>query len=54
MIIRHGTGKDEAAHKSTPEKIVSASGFIGQTGEDAALHKATHDERLGWYAGIAS
>ncbi|MEP4114530.1 MAG: FCSD flavin-binding domain-containing protein, partial [Nitratireductor sp.] len=28
--------------------------FISQTGEDAALRKATYEESLGWYSGIVA
>ncbi len=34
--------------------IASTSSFISQTGEDAALRKATYEESLGWYAGITA
>ncbi|MFN3971278.1 MAG: FCSD flavin-binding domain-containing protein [Gemmobacter sp.] len=43
-----------AAYEPTPEKIASVSSFISQTGEDAALRKATYEESLGWYAGITA
>jgi NADPH-dependent 2,4-dienoyl-CoA reductase/sulfur reductase-like enzyme len=43
-----------AAYEPTPEKIASVSNFISQTGEDAALRKATYEESLGWYAGITA
>jgi sulfide dehydrogenase [flavocytochrome c] flavoprotein subunit len=43
-----------AAYEPTPEKIASVSNFISQTGEDAALRKATYEESLGWYTGIVS
>ena len=41
-----------AAYEATPDKIAKTSGFISQTGEDAALRKQTFEESLGWYAGI--
>ena len=34
--------------------IASTSSFISQTGEDAALRKATYEESEGWYAGITA
>ena len=43
-----------AAYEPTPEKIASVQSFISQTGEDAALRKATYEESLGWYAGIVA
>ena len=35
-------------------QIASTSSFISQTGEDAALRKATYEESVGWYAGITA
>lgn len=43
-----------ASYEATPEKIAKTSGFISKTGEDAATRKATYEESVGWYAGIAS
>ena len=43
-----------ASYQATDEKIAKVDGFISQTGEDAALRKATYEESLGWYAGITS
>ncbi|WP_439529957.1 FCSD flavin-binding domain-containing protein [Pannonibacter sp.] len=43
-----------ASYEPTPEKIASVTSFISQTGEDAALRKATYEESLGWYAGITA
>ncbi|TNF60681.1 MAG: NAD(P)/FAD-dependent oxidoreductase, partial [Rhodobacteraceae bacterium] len=43
-----------AAYEPTAEKIASVSSFVSQTGEDAALRKATYEESLGWYAGITA
>jgi sulfide dehydrogenase [flavocytochrome c] flavoprotein subunit len=43
-----------ASYEATDEKIASTGGFVSQTGEDAALRKATYEESLGWYAGITS
>ena len=43
-----------AAYEATDEKIAKTSGFISQTGEDAATRKATYEESVGWYAGITS
>lgn len=43
-----------AAYEATEEKIASVSSFVSQTGEDAALRKATYEESLGWYAGITA
>ncbi|MBZ0162530.1 MAG: NAD(P)/FAD-dependent oxidoreductase [Notoacmeibacter sp.] len=35
-------------------KIAATTTFISQTGEDAALRKATYEESVGWYAGITA
>lgn len=43
-----------ASYEPTPEKIASVESFVSQTGEDAALRKATYEESLGWYAGITA
>jgi sulfide dehydrogenase [flavocytochrome c] flavoprotein subunit len=41
-----------ASYEATDEKIAKVDGFISDTGEDAALRKATYEESIGWYAGI--
>ncbi|THD84985.1 NAD(P)/FAD-dependent oxidoreductase [Aliigemmobacter aestuarii] len=43
-----------ASYEPTPEKIASVTSFVSNTGEDAALRKATYEESLGWYAGITT
>jgi NADPH-dependent 2,4-dienoyl-CoA reductase/sulfur reductase-like enzyme len=43
-----------ATYEPTAEKIASVEGFVSETGEDAALRKATYEESLGWYAGITA
>lgn len=43
-----------ASYEPTPEKIASVESFISQTGEDAALRKATYEESIGWYTGITT
>ncbi|WP_421906526.1 FCSD flavin-binding domain-containing protein [Mameliella sp.] len=43
-----------ASYEATDEKIAKTDGFISETGEDAALRKATYEESIGWYAGITS
>ena len=43
-----------ASYEATDEKIAKTDGFISQTGEDAALRKATYEESEGWYAGITA
>lgn len=43
-----------ASYEPTPEKIASVDSFISNTGEDTALRKATYEESLGWYSGIAA
>ncbi|MCC1491756.1 NAD(P)/FAD-dependent oxidoreductase [Cognatishimia sp. F0-27] len=43
-----------ASYEATDEKIAKVDGFVSQTGEDAALRKATYEESIGWYAGITS
>jgi hypothetical protein len=43
-----------ASYEATDKKIAKTSGFISNTGEDAALRKQTYEESLGWYAGITA
>ncbi|TCO73033.1 NAD(P)/FAD-dependent oxidoreductase [Rhodovulum euryhalinum] len=43
-----------ASYAPTDEKIAKVDGFVSQTGEDAALRKATYEESVGWYAGITA
>jgi sulfide dehydrogenase [flavocytochrome c] flavoprotein subunit len=43
-----------ASYEATDEKIAKTSGFISETGEDAALRKTTYEESVGWYAGITA
>jgi NADPH-dependent 2,4-dienoyl-CoA reductase/sulfur reductase-like enzyme len=43
-----------ASYEATDEKIAKTDGFVSQTGEDAALRKATYEESIGWYAGITA
>ena len=43
-----------ASYEATDEKIAKTDGFISQTGEDAALRKATFQESVGWYDGITA
>jgi NADPH-dependent 2,4-dienoyl-CoA reductase/sulfur reductase-like enzyme len=43
-----------AAYEPRAEKIASVGSFVSQTGEDAALRKATYQESEGWYAAITS
>ena len=43
-----------ASYEATDEKISKVDGFVSQTGEDAALRKATYEESVGWYAGITA
>ena len=43
-----------ASYKATDEKIAKTSGFISQTGEDAAMRRQTYEESIGWYAGITA
>ncbi len=43
-----------ATYEATDEKIAKVDGFVSQTGEDAALRKATYEESEGWYAGITA
>ena len=42
-----------AQYASVEGKIASTSKFISQGDEDAATRKATFEESLGWYDGIA-
>ncbi len=43
-----------AAYEPNEEKIASVSSFVSQTGEDAAMRKATYEESIGWYEGITA
>ncbi|WP_439524073.1 FCSD flavin-binding domain-containing protein [Marivita sp.] len=43
-----------AAYEPNDEKIASVSSFVSQTGEDAAMRKATYEESIGWYEGITT
>lgn len=43
-----------ALYEPKDGKISSVASFISQTGEDAALRKATYEESLGWYSGIVA
>ena len=43
-----------ATYEATSEKIAKVDGFISETGESAALRKATYEESEGWYAGITA
>lgn len=43
-----------ASYQATEDKIAKVDGFISQTGEDAALRKATFEESIGWYEGITT
>jgi NADPH-dependent 2,4-dienoyl-CoA reductase/sulfur reductase-like enzyme len=54
LIATEDGVKVGASYEPTAEKIASVSSFVSQTGEDAALRKATYEESIGWYAGITS
>lgn len=54
LIATDDAVKVGASYEPTPEKIASVESFISDTGEDAALRKATYEESLGWYAGITT
>jgi NADPH-dependent 2,4-dienoyl-CoA reductase/sulfur reductase-like enzyme len=54
LIAAEDGVKVGASYEATDEKIASTSSFISNTGEDAALRKATYEESLGWYAGITA
>jgi sulfide dehydrogenase [flavocytochrome c] flavoprotein subunit len=43
-----------ATYEATVEKIAKVDGFISETGESAAMRKATYEESEGWYAGITA
>ncbi|RAP42049.1 flavocytochrome C [Rhodovulum viride] len=54
-LIDTGDGvKVGASYQAAEDKIAKVDGFVSQTGEDAALRKATFEESLGWYAGITA
>ncbi len=52
LIATEDGVKVGARYEPNDEKIAKVSGFISQTGEDAALRRQTYEESLGWYAGI--
>ncbi|MEM1077372.1 MAG: NAD(P)/FAD-dependent oxidoreductase [Pseudomonadota bacterium] len=54
LIATEDGVKVGASYEATEEKIAKTTGFISNTGEDAALRKATYEESLGWYAGITT
>lgn len=54
LIAENDGVKVGASYEPTAEKIASVDSFISQTGEDAALRKATYEESLGWYSGITT
>jgi NADPH-dependent 2,4-dienoyl-CoA reductase/sulfur reductase-like enzyme len=54
LIATEDGVKVGAAYEPTEEKIASVESFISQTGEDAALRRATFEESLGWYSGITA
>ena len=54
LIASNDGVKVGATYEATPEKIAKVDGFISQTGEDAALRKATYEESEGWYVGITA
>ena len=54
LIATEDGVKVGASYEPTAEKIASVDSFISQTGEDAALRRATFEESLGWYAGITA
>ncbi|RVT81755.1 NAD(P)/FAD-dependent oxidoreductase [Rhodobacteraceae bacterium CCMM004] len=54
LIAENDGVKVGATYEPTDEKIAKVDGFVSQTGEDAALRKATYEESEGWYAGITS
>jgi NADPH-dependent 2,4-dienoyl-CoA reductase/sulfur reductase-like enzyme len=54
LITTNDGVKVGASYQATDEKIAKVDGFISKTGEDAATRKATFDESVGWYAGIAA
>jgi NADPH-dependent 2,4-dienoyl-CoA reductase/sulfur reductase-like enzyme len=54
LIAENDGVKVGASYEATEEKIASTGGFVSQTGEDAALRRATYEESEGWYAGITA
>jgi NADPH-dependent 2,4-dienoyl-CoA reductase/sulfur reductase-like enzyme len=54
LIATEDGVKVGASYEATEEKIAKVDGFVSQTGEDAALRRATYEESLGWYAGITA
>ena len=54
LISENDGVKVGANYEPADGKIASTGGFVSQTGEDAALRKATYEESEGWYAGITA
>jgi NADPH-dependent 2,4-dienoyl-CoA reductase/sulfur reductase-like enzyme len=54
LISENDGVKVGANYEPADGKISSTEGFVSQTGEDAALRKATYEESEGWYAGITA
>jgi NADPH-dependent 2,4-dienoyl-CoA reductase/sulfur reductase-like enzyme len=54
LISENDGVKVGANYEPADGKISSTGGFVSQTGEDAALRKATYEESEGWYAGITA
>ena len=54
LISENDGVKVGAIYEPGDGKISSTEGFVSQTGEDAALRKATYEESEGWYTGITA
>jgi len=54
LISENDGIKVGANYEPADGKISNTGGFVSQTGEDAALRKATYEESEGWYAGITA
>jgi NADPH-dependent 2,4-dienoyl-CoA reductase/sulfur reductase-like enzyme len=52
LIYDNDGVKVGASYQPGAEKIESVDSFVSQTGEDAALRKATYEESEGWYTSI--
>ena len=54
LITTNDGIKVGATYEATDEKIAKVDGFVSQTGEDAAVRKATYEESEGWYSGMTA
>lgn len=54
LIAAHDGVKVGATYKAGETELEAMDNFISQTGEDAALRKATYEESESWYSSITT